>query len=431
MTRAAALAEHLPALWRDGELVRGLLAVLGLQLEIVDEEGREVARAHLFDTCLELEEAAGLAAVLDIPPEPWQTVGEYRPWVHGLRDARLKAGSVTREGIRLFVSRYTAGFQAANRVTITPPVPRFSDRPTSDTAALVENPPRQRTQRVPPAGGVQPLAHFTVKNGGLDRVPLAAVFTGLGSTGPEFAPLVANLTTGEALVFLGPVPPGARLWLLPAAPAAGGEAPAVTAMLENVDVTDRLRRISGFAPGPTGPPTPDIGPPRSLSLALGANDLWFLPLAHFDVPGLDRVLLALAELSLRQGRWDETAFDHSLFSQEPAATLQLAWAETTPATFELDLPASSLRSRAGDLEDALAARDRLEEALRTALPRLAAAGVRATVRFRPHQEHQPARDHLVAVLPMTHREAGPTGADRLPEAGGSYGVTGFDDSTFR
>ena len=435
MARAADMAERLPQLWRDGELLRGLLDVVGLQLEVVDEESREVARSHHFDTCLELDEAGGLAAVLDIPPEVWQSLGEYGPWVHGLRDARLRAGSVTREGIRLFVERYRAGFEVANRVRITPPVLRFEREPAGDGPALRENPPGLRRLRVPARGGIEPLSRFEIVNGGLDPVPLAAVITGLGSTGPEHAPLLANLTTGQALVLLGPVPPGARLWLLPAGPkvAPDGTPPELVARLEGADIGDRVHAFTGFGPGPSGPPPPmPAGSPiPALTLARGVNELWFMPLAHFDVPGLDRVLLALAELALRQGRWDETGFDRSLFAQEPAATLQLAWAETTPATFVLDLPAGSLDSRAGDLDDALAARDRLEDALALALPRLAAAGVATGVRFRPHLEHQPARDRLAAVLPLTHREGGPTGADSLPDAGAAYGVTGFDDSTFR
>jgi hypothetical protein len=433
MARAADMAERLPTLYRDGELMRGLLGVLGLQLEVIDEESREVARAHAFDTCLELEEAAGLAAVLDIPPEPWQSLAEYRPWVHALRDARLRAGSVTPEGIRLFVDHYAARFQAVHRVRITPGIPQFSRQPEPDTPALIENPPRLRMHRVPPQDGIEPLARAEAVNRGLDPVTLAAVFTGLGATGPEYAPLLANLTTGEALVYLGPVPPGSRLWLLPSAPGLDedGDAPALSARLEAEDVTAHARKISGFAPGPTGPPAPEVGPPSALTLARGMNELWFLPLAHFDVPGLDRVLLALAELSLRQGRWDETEFEHALFAQEPAATLQLAWVETTPASFLVDLPAGSLRNRAGELADAIAARDRLQAALAQALPTLAAAGIRAEVRFRPHREHQPSRDHMSGMLPRTYTEMGSTGADQLPDSGGSFGVTGFDDSTYR
>jgi hypothetical protein len=35
------------------------------------------------------------------------------------------------------------------------------------------------------------------------------------------------------------------------------------------------------------------------------------------------------------------------------------------------------------------------------------------------------------VLPLVVREPGPTGADRLPDAGGLWEVTDFDESTFR
>jgi len=84
-----------------------------------------------------------------------------------------------------------------------------------------------------------------------------------------------------------------------------------------------------------------------------------------------------------------------------------------------------------ELEEAVAARERLELALREALRRLSAAGVRGDVSLRPHRALQRSRDRLTGVFPARFREVGPTGADRLPDAGGSFGVTDFDDSTFR
>ena len=396
MGRAAAMLERLPLLYREGELITDVVSVFGLQNEILDEETFEVQRAHWFDTCLNLDEAVGLAAVLDIAPEPWQTsLGEYRPWVHALRDAQLREGSVTLGAVRLFVEHYVDGFEAANRTTIV----------TSRTPRIIENPTQIVLHR---EGSTEPLQRFTVTNRGLDPAPLAVVATGLGSTGPEYAPMLANLTTGDVIVYRGAVEPGKRLILR-----SGGGGP--IAELEGVDVSHRLR-IEGTDP---------------LQLARGDNDMWFLPLAHYDTPGLDRFLLYLAGDALRQGRWNGTDFDDSLFYQDPALVLNLAWIETIPATFRVELAAAALRTNPGELEEALAARQRLVVAINTALDRLAAAGVRTEATLADHQEHQPTRDRLQTVLPVTHREGGPTGADRRSEHEGLFDVTDFDDSTLR
>jgi len=57
---ADAMRERLPHLYREGDILSGLLDVLGLQFEIVDERARIVQRAHWFDTTPELGEAAAL-----------------------------------------------------------------------------------------------------------------------------------------------------------------------------------------------------------------------------------------------------------------------------------------------------------------------------------------------------------------------------------
>jgi hypothetical protein len=172
-------------------------------------------------------------------------------------------------------------------------------------------------------------------------------------------------------------------------------------------------------------------PAQALILQRGKNDLWFLPVAHFDQLGLDRFLLALADLMLRQGRYDETEFDHALFYQDPAVMLRVTWIETRPASFEIHLPAGSLLSSQNTLEQSIEDRDHLGFSLNQAVQNLKAAGVEGSVQMRPFAEIQGQMDHLTAVLPLTHREVGPTGADRLPNAGAIFEVTDFDDSTFR
>src|SRR5690606_29303848 len=119
------------------------------------------------------------------------------------------------------------------------------------------------------------------------------------------------------------------------------------------------------------------------------------------------------------------------FHQDAAVNLRMTWIERQPATVEVTLPGGALLSREGELEDALIERDRLAFALELAVGRLKAAGVRATVSLTQLGEVQGQMDRLTGVMPLVRREIGPTGADRLPDAGGVFEVTRFEDSTFR
>lgn len=427
MTRAAAILERLPLLWREGPELRRLVDVLAVQIQAIDEKANLIRRTHHFDLAYALDDAARLGALLDIPLEAWQEwLADYRAWVHGLRDAQFRAGSVTREAIGGFVARYLEGFQRAYGVRLAPPVRALGGEASDAQVALVENPPRLRFVAAP-SGTLLPLDRFTLENRGLDPAPLDMVITGLGETGPEFAPLVANLSTGQAVVFLGTVPQGKRLWI---EAVADGDDFLLRARLEGEDVTDRVRLIEGFTPGRAESIVAAADPPRPLRLDRGPNAFWYMPLAHFDVPGLDRVLLALADLELEQGVWDQAHFDRALFVQTAASTLQLAWRETQPATIRLSVPAGTMLSAPDGLDPALEAREDLRTALAEAMERLAAVGVAAEVELRARRETQRGRDRLAAILPTTIRENGPTGADRLPDAGGRFGVTDLGDSTY-
>ena len=66
MKRADDMAARLPSLYREGELVVATLAQPAIQVEIIEEELLDIQRAHHFDAALELEDAAKLAALLDL-----------------------------------------------------------------------------------------------------------------------------------------------------------------------------------------------------------------------------------------------------------------------------------------------------------------------------------------------------------------------------
>ncbi|HSD78381.1 MAG TPA: hypothetical protein VLA98_13300 [Solirubrobacteraceae bacterium] len=425
MPHAHAMAGRLPALYAEGELTAAVLGVPGIALEIADEDLVAVQRSHWFDRAVERDDAAKLAAVLDLEPESWQGLRTFRAWLHALRDALLLEGAVTVGGIRRFVRDYAGGFQEALRVAVLPPLDRFEPQPSDVRGAIVEQPPRRREVRAPASGGVEPLHRFAVRQTGLFAAPAAVLLTGLPE-GPEHVPVVVNLTTREAVVFRGTVGVGERLWLVPRADGT------LAASLEHRDVSDRAVSVAPAEPGHPWEEAAVTAPARALTLLPGANELWFLPVAHFDLDGLDRFLLALADLELRLGRWDETAFDHSLFDLDAAVALHVAWTEREPAAFDVSLPAGTLRHAAGAEAGARAARDQLAASLQASVGRLRGAGVRAGVTLRPFAEVQRAHEHLTGTAPLrVAPEIGPTGADALPEPGGVLDVTPFDDSTYR
>jgi hypothetical protein len=427
MGRHEALTAHLPHLYREGPLVSGLTATWAIQLDLLDEGALTVQRAHWFDVTPDDAEAAALAALLDIVPEEFHAdLREFRPWVHALRDGVLRGGSVTREALRVLVDRYVRGFQAATAIRMVPPidawaVPAPGGAPAR--AVLHEHPSVLRAARLPATGAVEPLARLHVTNRGIDPAPWAVVLTGTGG-GAEYAPFLANRTTGDAVVLRGRIGLGQVLVIAPR----GDDRSRLRAELDGVDVTDRLDTYPALVTSPGGPGQRSAAP-EALHLARGDNELWFLPLAHYDTPGLDRYLLALAGDALRTGRFDQTDFDAALFAQPPEVSATLLWVEATPASLEVQLPGWALMVPAGGTDAGCAARERLRTGLDVAVADAAAAGVATEVVLATLTERQPARDRLVVVLPRTFREAGPTGADRITDASGTFGVTGFDDST--
>jgi len=432
MGRKSAMAARLPQLYRDGELLSGsaaahaggVLDLPAVQLEVLGEEEVEVQIAHWFGSARSLDEAAALAALLDFEPESWQTLPLFRAWVNSMRDSMLLDGAVTVRGLEVFVEEYSRGFQSATGISAVPRIDSWSNVPSISDAALIENPLLNRDQRVPQTGGIEPLLQFQVVQKGLDEVFASFLLTGL-ALGPEYVPVIVNVTTGQGLVFKKPIPVGSRLWLM--AKSDGS----MTANLEGVDASANLFSVSDVSPG-----TPWDGgqvkqPAQAIRLARGANDLWFFPLAHYDALGLDRFLFSLPDLLLQQGRWDQSRFDHSLFYQDPAMLLHVLWQETQPARVDIQLPAGAMLSAKGRFLPAITARTELESSLAEGIGKLKAAGVETSVELLAFREEQRQREFLRTVLPFTVQERGPVGEDKFPDAGGVFEVTAFEGSTFR
>ncbi len=424
MGRSEVIASHLPSLYREGPLMGSLTDVVGVQLEMLDEAQVMLQRAHWFDSTRNLFEAEALAAVLDIGVEEFHaSLGEYRAWVHAMTNARLHEGAVTREALRILVDEYASGFQSAAGIDLFGSIRSWGDTDDLGSARLVENPHRMRHARLPTAGAWEPLSQLTVVNSGIDPASWAVVFTG-HPNGPEYAPFMANRSTGDAIVVRQPIPVGSRLTIAPSA----ADETLLRADLDGHDITERLDHYPALIPGPNGPGEA-VRPPSATKLALGANDFWFLPLAHFNTEGLDRFLLALATDSLRMGRYDETLFDDSLFLMGSLVSGWFVWMEHEPASLEVRLPAQAMFAE--DTPEALAAVARMEVGLDSALDRTAAVGVATDVVLESHGERQPSQARLVGMIPITVAEVGPTGADLLADGEGRFSVTDFDDSVMR
>ena len=423
MNHLAEMIRRLPHLYRDGTLVRGLLAQAAVQLEIWDEDAREVQRAHWFDAALELDEAAQLAALLDIAPEEWQLLGEFRAWTHAFRNARLQEGAVTVGAIRRFVREYSRSYQRVVNIDLIPTIETWPTTPTVGLPFFDENPQQLRFRRIPPRGGLEPLQQFEVEQRGLDETPAGFLLVGLADE-QEYVPVIVNMSRGEALVYRGSLKTGQRLWLFPEADGT------MRGRLERQDVSDRLYSVSGVIPGQPWAGGDIVTPAQAITLARGLNRLWFFPLAHFDDQGLSRFLLSLPDKRLAQGRYDQTELDHALFYQPPAVALYTIWRARQPATFDVKLPAGRLLSPAGQLPEAMTAAERLAFSLNHGVSALAAAGVHNSVTFQPLYETQPSGDFLTAVMPVVIREVGPTGAGRITDATGRFSVTQFENSTF-
>jgi len=414
---------RMPQLYRDGEILRGVLTQPAIQLEILDELGRLIAQSHWFDAAWKREDVVRLARLLDIEAQPWQDTDEFRAWVHSLRNAWLRhSGSVTVAGLQSFVKEYVERYSRAVAISAVPALTLWTDFPDPSAAAFVENPGRRR---ILPAGpsALQPLALFPVVNRGLDPVPIRFLLQNL-SGAPEYVPLIANVTTGQALIYKGTIGQGERLWI---DIAKDGTA---TGTFEDREVSDRLVSIADFSPGTPFESNAIASPARAMTLNRGENTLWFFPCALFDEQGLDRYLSALAALNISQGVFDSSAFDSSLFSQDALVQIFVAYEEAQPASFSIELPAGLMLSEAGQIKEALEKRETLASSLQEGVDKLKAAGVQGKVTLLELQEVQFQRDYLKDSTPKRFKSAGPTGTDQEPAIGAMFEKTGLNYSIF-
>ena len=414
-----------------------LLNVLACEAEAYQEDLDVLRRTHWVDLAERLADLGKLGALVGTVPLSWETPAMFRTRLHATVDARLR-GAVDPASIEDFVYSYLRGAEVGLGSALVPGLPTggapaeaFGPRaghPNYRPLGLVENPPRVRTSGALAvvAGRVPYLFRWQEENRGLaDTVPSFTV-TGFPD-GKTAGPVLVNLTTGELIGYGGVLRVGQRLVLQPAAAAGPG---ALTASLDGRDVSGRVFSVSGFRMGvPFEPPEADPAPqlPR---MVRGVNAWAFLSVGRFDVEGLDNVFYAIAGEALREGAFDRTAFDESLFPRGPMAAVTMEWTETEPASFEVHVPRYIVVEAPDVAVSDATVYEELGAAIESTVQDLRAAGVRAAVRFDPFTETQ---DQRVSVRPswqVIPPEVGPVGFERDVALSGQFGQARFSDSRF-
>lgn len=430
----------------EGSVLHDFVEALALELDAYAEDLDRLRRTHWFELAYRLVDLERLAALVGVTRRSWEPLAEFRQRVRALVDARL-AGAVGPRAVRSYVYEAVRGAEEGLGGTLVPGLRARAQASAGDPLGLratpaalraafaedpgtayrplklVENPTRTaRSVPLSARGGLAPyLYRWQDVNHGLRAAAVTITITGR-SGGRTATPLIANLTTGQAIGYPGVLKVGQRLELA----SVPGEQRLARATLDDVtDVTDRVFSLSGFALG-----TPfaladadDPGPLLPLQ-ERGGNDWIHLSTGLFDARGLDATYFQLADDRLREGAFDGTRFDDSLFASPIAARLELRWTEHEPAAFTVVVPRGLVALPAGGSAGAGVV-DEVAQGLADDLAQLHAVGVHSRLELRPFTETQPQHSRVALPWVLVPAETGPAGqAVRL-------GVGGrFSDSTF-
>lgn len=406
MEHSQSMLGQLPPLYREGQLIQDLLALLGLQFSILDEESQGIQRSHYFDTALELAELVKLAALIGIEPQYLQKDEEFKACVNELRNAFLEKGAVTPEALQQFITNYLKAFQKIVGLELFQSFTEWQVVSEPGKAAFIEFPVRHHYRQFPSEGGIEPLYQFSIIQSHPGETVTEFLLVGLPGK-QEAIPCIANLTSHQALVYNGVIPPTARLWIT------SNQEKYAQAFLNGEDVSSKLYSISDFCPGKQWNIDQREKPAKSLVLKHGNNKLWFFPLAHYDSQGLDRFVLGFPDTTMRQARFDQSCYSQALLYQEPALLFWMNWRQAESGSFEIQLPGEFLPHPPDKISEIEQSRVKLVASLNEAVQLLKGAGIAGTVRARSLEERQLQKDRLVQTLPLTFREAGATGADNL------------------
>lgn len=413
----------------------GLLGSFALEFDAIAEDLDRLRRTHWINQAYRLEDAAKLGALLGIPPLAWETLETYRARLLPLAAARL-GGALAPGDIRTFVHDYLRRASDALDSILVPGLPvtvedsfrTLPDRTLWRPLALVENPTRTHSSDTLAArrGLVPVLFRWSETNHGLDDTVVSIRVAGLSGRRTA-VPVLANLTTGDMLLFADRVLPGAELEITALAGAANPRQAKAT--LDGSDVTHKLHSLGGLRLGTPFTPNEYDAAPLLPRLARGQNDWIFLSVGLYDVHGLDHVFYALADSALHEVVLDQTSFDHALFPSGPLAQVSMAWTETEPASFEVQVPRAIVVEPAGSAPGSTP-HELAAAALERAIGDLHAAGVRAALRFMPFVETQPQAVRHTLPWVTLDPEPGPSGLEAAIDLGGRFGETGLGRGRF-
>lgn len=417
-------------------VLAALLDLFALEIEVVQEDLDRVRRTHWIGQAYRFEDARKIGALCGIAPLPWETLETYRARLLPLIEARL-AGALGPAEIREFVHDYLCAAERAlestfvqGLATVGGPVEAYRDppkKPLFRPLVLREFPLRERRSKgLADRGGLVPvLFRWSETNRGLEDCVPSFRITGVGGRRTAI-PLLANLGTGDMILFADRLLAGAELEIVPDP---GGDGRDARATLDGADVTDKLRSVSGFTLGIPFSAAEYDSTPRLPPLPRGENHWMFLSVGLYDARGLDRFFFALAEADLREGVFDQTRFDHALFPSDALARIEMSWTEREPASFEVDVPRTIVEEPAGAPAEARPHK-LVAAALESAIGSLHAAGVRAAVRFVPFVETQTQRVwHRLQWIGLDS-ERGSAGANETLELGFHFEETGLGRGRF-
>lgn len=421
-----------PLTAEPGSVLGQLLGGPALEMDALKEDLDRLRRTHWVEFVYRLQDLEKLAALVGVSRLAWEDLDSFLSRLIATVRARLR-GALDVGSLRQFAYEYLRDAERVLDVTLVPGLQRrgqeaaFDEDPEDPLfrpLELSENPRvRSRSGALAALSGRVPyLFQWDEENCGLDETVAAFTVTGLPG-GRTAVPLLANTTTGDLVGYADVLGVGRRLSIEAAPDGDGREA---RALLDGADVTDRLFSVSGFRMGEPFEPEDLAAHPLLPRMRRGSNRWVFLSVGRFDVRGLDRVFYAIADDRLREGVFDETAFDHALFPQGPVANLAMEWTEVERAAFEVRVPGGVTIEPA----DAPVRRADVDDALGSTVRELHAAGVRAEVRTVPFAESQDQRVRVRLPWLVLPPEAGPSGAVRDLSLGGHFGRTGLDESRF-
>ena len=220
MSRLDSMLERLPPLYdvaKESLLGRLLSVVENAQLAF-DEDRDRVQRAHWHRTAYTRVDLDAIGALFDLRIQPWEPLELYRERLRSTVAARLE-GAVTRDVLDKLIVRIVKSAQQGLGL-------RFFDVPAAGRA-FVDGPalhelqpvfvefPERRTRAealVRARGLLKPLDQVTLHNRGVAPAALEGVVRGVAGR-RTVSPVLANLDTGQVLVYVGDVPCGSELSL--------------------------------------------------------------------------------------------------------------------------------------------------------------------------------------------------------------------------